>query len=131
VNTRVFDDEGVKRFRKTQVSSYITIRTYVIPTLDEVRLYEDTVDHVKAEHPEIPAELPSLVDAAIIAISHPTHVENSYGGSVVFVDVTTTNASGDPLRVPVKRVSGTSGRARTYYFASANGVRDILWRRKP
>jgi hypothetical protein len=113
------------------VAKYITIWTYVLPTLDEVRLYADTNDHVKMQHPEIPAELPSIVNAVINAISNPTHVEKSHGGSVVFVDAATTNASGDPLRVPVKRVIGTSGRVRTFYFATASSAVDIIWRRKP
>jgi hypothetical protein len=95
----------------------------------EIRLYDETIEHVIDEHPEVPIELPSIQEAVTKAVTAPTHVEGSYNNSVVFVDANTTNRSGDPLRVPVKHVRGTSGRIKSVYFASTSGERNIIWRR--
>jgi hypothetical protein len=108
---------------------YIVISTAIIDELTEVRLYDETVGHVKERHPEIPIELPSMTTATAGAIANPTHVEETYDQSYVFVDAETTNRSGDPLRVPVKVIEGTSGRVKTVYFASTEGERKIVWRR--
>jgi len=112
------------------VTDYKVIKTSVLPAeLTEVRFYAETVDHVRAEHPEVPIELPSITEATEQAISNPTQVEKSYNNSYVFVDAGTTNAGGDPLRVPVKRVSETSGRVKTVFFASTEGSRNVIYRK--
>lgn len=110
--------------------SYIVIRTGVLSNITDVRFYEETKDHIEKEHPEVPVYLPSISYAIASTIAYPTHVEESYSGSYVYVDDETTNASGDPLRVPVKLVEGTSARVRTAYFATTEGISNIVWRRR-
>ncbi|MGE7367923.1 hypothetical protein ACQKKX_02480 [Neorhizobium sp. NPDC001467] len=103
------------------------IYTSVLSTAMEIRLYEETVEHVKNHHPEVPIELPSIESAVAQTIVNPTHVEVSYGNSYVFVDIDSTNASGDPLRVPVKMITSDSGRVKTAYFASTNGTPELAY----
>jgi hypothetical protein len=105
------------------------ITTNVLGTLTEVRIYSETVAHIQEEHPEVPILLPSIETAVTKTLQNPTHIEGSYGNSVVFVDSETTNSSGDPLRVPVKIINGTSGRLRTVYFATPSGPKNVIWRR--
>lgn len=111
------------------MTDYKTIATNVIPEITEARLYDDTVEKVKRDHREIPAELPSIQVAVTSAVTNPSRVERGRGRSYVYVDEESTNASGDPLRVPVKPVAGTSGRVQSFYFASTTGERDIVYRR--
>ena len=111
------------------MSEYRKLRTVAAIGLEEIRLYEHTLEHIRQEHPEVPILLPMLQSAVESAVMRPTHVEQSYGNSYVFVDATSTNHSGDPLRVPVKAVTGTSGRVRTAYFASTTSARNVVWRR--
>lgn len=114
---------------RTEVTDYKVISTNKLSTLTEVRFYEETVSHVKEEHPEVPIELPCIATAVEGAIQNPSRIESSYGNSVIFVDTGTTNAKGEPLRVPVKHIAGTSGRVRTVYFASSNSTPSVIWRR--
>ena len=107
---------------------YLTIDSTVIDEVSQVRFYEETVDHINEQHPEVKVELPSIFGAVTSTLTNPTHVERSYGTSYVFVDANSTNASGDPLRVPVKVISGTSSVVKTAFFASTTGERDIIWR---
>lgn len=111
-------------------TDYRTIYTNVIPEVDTVRFYQETIVHVKAQHPEVPIELPCVDTAVSKAIAEPTHVESSYSNSFVFVDAGSTNRSGDPLRVPVKIIEGTtSARVKTVYFASTEADNNVIWRR--
>jgi hypothetical protein len=110
--------------------SYIVIKTGILSNITDVRFYEETKHHIEAEHPEVQVYLPSILYAIVNTIAYPTHVEESYGGSYVYVNAETTNASGDPLRVPVKPVEGTSARVRTAYFATTEGPSNIVWRRR-
>ncbi|MBV8473538.1 MAG: hypothetical protein JO107_16955 [Hyphomicrobiales bacterium] len=79
------------------MTEYKVFSTKILPTLEEVRLYDETVEHVKESHgdgdfansPQMP--LPCILDAVGNAIVNPTHVERSYGNSVVFVDAASTN----------------------------------------
>jgi hypothetical protein len=96
---------------------YKVISTSVFSGLTLVRLYDETIEKVEIEHSEIPVRLRCIQAAVENAIIEPTHIERSYGHSYVYTDATTTNASGDPLRVPIKVVEGTSGRVKTFYFA--------------
>ena len=112
------------------MNDYRIISTNILTHLKEVRLYDDTVEHVKDEHPEVPIELPSVRDAIERAVAMPTHVEASRTNprSVVFVDADSMNKGGDPLRVPVKMVEGTlSGRVQTAYFGSTSSSVTVVW----
>lgn len=84
------------------MSRYKTITVTVIPAITQVRIYEETVAHVREQHPEIPVELPSILYALEETIRNPTHIELSRANSYVFVNFFATNKSGDPLRAPVK-----------------------------
>ena len=109
-------------------SDFTRFATSVIPDIAEVRLYDETIEKVRFGHPEIPARLPSLVAAVMKAVTNPSHVERIDDVNYVFVDMGTTNASGDPLRVPVKRIDGLSARVKSFYFASGGRAARIIWR---
>lgn len=109
--------------------TYKDIATTAIPDVTSVRFYEDTKEHVRTNHPEVPIDLPSIDTGVTNAVTTPTHVERSYGNSYVYVDARSTNSTGDPLRVPVKVVAGTSARVKSVYFASTPGGADVVWRR--
>ena len=99
---------------------YVTIQTSVIPEVSEVRIYESTIQHVIDHHPEIGRNihLPVFRAAVHSTLENPTSVEPSHNNSFVFVDENTTDVRGQPLRVPVRVVTGTSARMKTAYFAS-------------
>jgi hypothetical protein len=109
--------------------TFTVIKTTAVSAVSEVRLYEETIDHLVDGHPEVPFGLPSLIEAVGTAVADPAQVERGHAGSYVYVDFSSTNASGDPLRVPVKPVSGTSARVQTAYFATAERP-DVIWRRE-
>lgn len=109
---------------------YEVIETRSISQITSVRLYEETVDHIHEEHPELQVHLPSVRGAITSTISNPTHVEADPRGSYIFVDEATTNSSGNPLRVPVKAVEGTSGLVKTAFFAETKSSRTIVWRQE-
>jgi hypothetical protein len=108
---------------------FTLITTTVFSNVETVRFYDETLEHIKEQHPEIPIELPSIHQSVERAIVHPSHIEASYSNSYVFVDAETTNAFGDPLRVPVKIVEGTSARVKTVFFATTSGAPNIVWRK--
>ena len=110
---------------------FVEIPSTAIPQVTSVRLYAETVKHVHEGHPEVVGTMPGVVQTAAVekAIVDPTHVEKSYGSSYVFVDATTTNEAGDPLRVPVSTVVGTSARVKSYYFATRTGPAEVLYER--
>lgn len=108
------------------MTPFRVIKTTAVSVLSEVILYEETIQKVKDGHPEVPAELPSIEHAVEQAIVNPTYVEKSYKNSYVFVDTSSTNSSGDPLRVPVKVVTGTSGRVKTFFFGDVAGTPEIV-----
>lgn len=108
---------------------FTLIKTAVFSGVTDVRFYDDTIEHIKENHPEVPILLPSIYSGVERCLLQPTHIEGSYGNSYVFVDAQSTNASGDPLRVPVKIVEGTSARVKTVLFASSSGTPNIVWRR--
>lgn len=109
------------------------IRTTVISNVTEVHIYPETIQKIKEGHPEVPVELPSVEAAIENAIVNPTHVEKSYNRSYVFVDASSTNWSGDPLRVPVKVVGdeeSTSSRLKSAYFALADVTDLVIWQKE-
>jgi hypothetical protein len=111
---------------------YRLIPTSVISSVTEVRLYSETVEKVKAGHEEVPIHLVSMDNAIDSCVQNPTHVEVNGDSKYVFVSHESTNASGDPLRVPVKVVEGTSARITSVYFAEGNSTADArtIWRRQ-
>ena len=112
------------------MSDYRIIQTQVLPQITEVRLYDETSEHVVASHPEIPAALPGMpmmIEAVAKALREPTLVEPSRPGAYVFVDGETTNHGGDPLRIPVKVVEGTSAVVKTFYFGTTSAPRPPIW----
>lgn len=111
------------------MTEFRIIRTSVIGNISEVRLYDETLEHVKQNHPEVPIELPSLLIAITNAVQQPTHVEVSHTSSYVFVDDGSTNASGNPLRVPVKVIEGTSGLIKTVFFSDTSRPGKIVFER--
>ena len=97
--------------------------------LSHIRLYRKTIEKVAQFHPEVPAELPSILSAVACCIKAPSFVATSYGNSYVFVDEVSVNRSGLPLLVAVKeRLIGTGPlssafRAReVFLFCSPTGV---------
>ena len=104
------------------------ILTNVIPAITEVLLYEETIEHVIQNHPEF-ILLPSIIQAVERTVVNPTSVFQRSASTFVYSDDNTTNHSGDPLLVPVKVVQGTSGRVRTFYFASTENFANVIWRK--
>ncbi len=104
------------------------ILTNVIPAITEVLLYEETIEHVMQNHPEFML-LPSIIQAVEKTVVNPTSVFQRSASTFVYSDDNTTNHSGDPLLVPVKVVQGTSGRVRTFYFASTENFANVIWRK--
>ena len=53
---------------------YKVIKTSAFPLIGEVRLYAETIKHVKENHPEV-LRLPSISTAVENTIVNPTHIE--------------------------------------------------------
>ena len=115
------------------MTDYKEFKTSVIPEVETVRLYDETLQHVVDNHPEIPRivpGLPSIMHAVEQTVCNPTHVERTRSNAYMYVNEGATNASGDPMRVPVKVVEGTAGLVKTFYFASSENVNaNVVWRR--
>ena len=98
-------------------------------SLTEVRLYDKAWEHITTEHPEFKMELPSQRAALEDAVAKPTTIHASTTDpekAVVFVSESFTYL-GDPVVVPIKRVTGTSGRVLTAYFSGSTYPGRILW----
>jgi hypothetical protein len=107
---------------------YTSIPVPGLPSLTEVRLYAETLDHI-AEHPEFRLQLPSQRTGLEIAIANPSAIHDSTtapGKSVALVSDAFTYL-GDPVHVPVRIVEGTSGRVQTAYFSSSAPPGTLLW----
>lgn len=112
------------------MNDFLVIATSIIPEVTVVRLYEETTEHIKQNHPEVPVELPSIQYAIEKVISEPSRVERGHQNSYIYVHTGMTNRSGDPLRIPVRVVEGTSARVTTAFFATKLETEvDIVWRR--
>ncbi len=83
-------------------------------------MYEETIDHVKAEHSaQFPVELPSMINAVSGTLKEPTRTSDSYNNSVEYINDNTINRKGHPLRVYVQKISGTtSGYMTTFFFGT-------------
>ncbi len=90
--------------------------------------YLEKIEHVIQNHPEF-ILLPSIIQAVEKTVVNPASVFQRSASTFVYSDDNTPNHSGDPLLVPVKVVQGTSGRVRTFYFASTENLANAVWRR--
>ncbi len=108
--------------------TFRVISTTAFPLITHVRVYDETIDHIRDEHPEIPIDLPSLLHGVTNTLQNPSYVEQgNRPNTYVYVDSTSTNVSGDPLRVPVKVIEGTSGLLKTAFFATPENPQTIVW----
>lgn len=110
-------------------AEYRTIISTGWKGLTVVRLYQETMRHIAEEHPELRLQLPSQIDGLIKAIGAPSSVYVSTtdpGRSVVLVSHK-FSYFGDPVHVPVRIVSGTSGRVLTAYFSRGAYAGRLLW----
>ncbi len=110
-------------------SDFIELPVSSFSPLSHIRLYRETIEKVLKFHPEVPAELPSILIAVSQCVAEPSFVAKSYGSSYVFGDEQSTNRSGLPLLVAVKVVDQSFGRVRSFYFARPPMAVNILWRR--
>lgn len=112
---------------------YRTVQVSCVPGLNEVRVYEETLQHVLENHPEISRTFvgaPSFNHAVDVTISDPTFVEKSYANSVVFVNESMTNWDGQPLRVPVKVLSEfQSGYMKTAFFGTTDAPGEFVYKK--
>jgi hypothetical protein len=111
--------------------TFIVVKTTTaFPLITQVRFYEETIDHIRDDHPEIPIDLPTLLHGVSNTLQNPSYIElGNRPNTYVYVDATSTNISGDPLRVPVKLIEGTSGLLKTTYFATPENSPTVLWTR--
>ena len=110
-------------------TGYWQITSTAIAEIESVRLYEETVEHVKERHPEVVGTVG--VEGMKQTISAPTHVFQSKTDpkdGFVFVS-DNVSFQGNPLHVPVKRVEGTSGRVLTAYVSNRPYSSKPLWER--
>ena len=99
-------------------------------SLTEVRLYDETWDHISTEHPEFKLQLPSQRAALEDAVAKPTtiHASTTDPEKSVVIASDSFTYFGDPVVVPVKRLPGTtSGRVKTAYFSGSTYPGRILW----
>jgi hypothetical protein len=110
---------------------HFVVETDVIPEVTSVRIYQSSLQHVIVHRPEIGrnVHLPSIVGAVTKGLTGPTTVEPSYNQSFVFVDEDSTDVRGQPLRIAVRVVSGTSCRMKSFYFAEPENPKPTIYRR--
>ncbi len=117
------DDEG----------EYRTVLVDCVPGLTQVRIYEETLQHVIDNHPEISRTFVGTFsfDFAIdAAIADPSRVEKSYANSVVFFHESSTNWEGKPLVVPVKILPEMqSGYMKTAYFGTSDAPGELIYKK--
>jgi hypothetical protein len=111
---------------------FTSITVTGIPWLTSVRLYDETIEHICAGHPEFRHGLPVFMDGIVRALSKPDIIHDSMtrpGRSVVFVSGEFTYRS-NPVHIPVRILTDTtSGRVQTAYFSAAGTyVGKPLWR---
>lgn len=108
---------------------YTIIPVSAWPGLTVVRLYDSTLQHIAEEHAEFGLQLPSLRLGLEMAVANPISIDDSTtdpGGSIVIASNALTYF-GDPVHIPVRMVSGTSGRVVTAYFDSSVYSGRLLW----
>ena len=111
------------------IDRYAAIAISAWPGLTVVRLYASTLQHIAEQHAEFALQLPSLRKGLEIAIANPTWIRESTtdpGGSVVIASEA-LSYFGDPVRIPVRIVAGTSGRVVTAYFDGTAYSGRLLW----
>lgn len=109
---------------------YTVVPVPGLPWLTEVRLYDETLEHIAAAHSEFRLQMPSQRTALEDAVANPNLIHISTTdpqNSVVFVSESFTYL-GDPVVMPIKHVEGTtSGRIATAYFSGDAYRGRILW----
>jgi hypothetical protein len=110
-------------------TDYRVIQTTVIPQLQQVRFYDETMEHITEGHAEFRTWIPSLEHAVMDTVANPTRVYRSRTlpeTSVVFESFNNT-LEGNPCTVPVRILSdSTSGRVTTAMFKKGKHG-EILW----
>lgn len=103
--------DGVEVFR--------VVATNAIAQVEQVRCYDETLEHIANEHPEFTNFVPSLEHAVHDTIAAPTAVlaSNStiHANSYKFVSERHSRGNSH-LVVAVKVLEGTSGLLKTAYF---------------
>jgi hypothetical protein len=110
------------------------IRPAIVSSLEEVRLYDETLDKIAKDHAELNLASTVLGSALLSsaieeAVANPTRLHNSAtsSASVVFISNRATHL-GNPIVVPVKRIEGTaSGRVQTAYFSDNDYPGTLIW----
>lgn len=120
-------------FMTDSVPAFRSIPIFVVPGLLAVRFYEETRAHIWNSHPELGrifVGLPSFDKAIETALSGPDRVLQSDRNSLVFISQRSTNATGQPLCIPVKLIGvGRSGYVKTAYFGSIRAARGLVYER--
>jgi hypothetical protein len=104
------------------------ITTNIVPVLREILLADDTWAHIQKQHPEFKKHN-WLYDAVVETLIAPTSVHQSTtrADSLVFLNVETTNESGDALKVPVGLKPEQIGFVRTAYFSGSKSPGILIW----
>jgi hypothetical protein len=108
---------------------YIKIAIVGCPYLTEVRLYDETMEHIAEQHPEFRLRLPSQRAGLVVGMTNPSRLHASTTDpqrSVVLVSGAFTYF-GDALHVPIRMVQPTSGRVVTAYFSGGTYPGKLLW----
>lgn len=95
------------------------VTTSAITQVEQVRCYDETLEHIASEHPEFTNFVPSLEHAVHDTIAAPTSVlaSNSAIHANSYKYVSERHSRGNShLVVAVKVLEGTSGLLKTAYF---------------
>ena len=106
-------------------AGYRLVLTRAIPQVTEVRLYDETWEHITEGHPEFAGRLPSLEHAVVNTIAEPTAIHMGRFPFAAFVFTSTNNTKGSGayrMVVPVTVVAGTSARVSTAMFSREPGT---------
>lgn len=100
--------------------SFRFINTTAIPSITEVRYYDETIEHIREQHTELADYFPSLDHAICDTITNPTHIYQAHtsphSSGYRYVSSRSTY-EGNPLVVIVKPIETTSGLLKTAYFS--------------
>jgi len=115
-----------KKPEKGRRSRVVKVIPSGVPELyPDVKIYDTTLEKIRAKHPEEYARLQEIYQT----IQAPTRVHKSKTNprSITLLNSNATSAAGDPLRVPVKIVSDTSAIMTSAYFTEVNDQGPLLW----
>ena len=108
---------------------YSVIISDAISQVSEVRFYDETLEHVAEQHPELRIILASIRAASENVAANPTRVHASTtrpDRGFVFVSENTTY-KGNWLHVPVLVVDERSARWVTSYFSDDASPGPLVW----